>query len=504
MPLNGHRTTNYINDAKDLIREFEGYEPTVYYNNNDTPTIGYGLALYDKNSGRIVQNAFDFIKQENVFISESDHKLFKKIETAMQANPRNNNTIKNLVGQLSVNLGSEATASNLLNRTLPHYESLVERSIGTNLYNSLENTKELAALVDMAYNAGTSLFGPGLKHALTHENRAEAWFQIRYDSNADNSNGIARRRVAESNMFGLYDAQPTAEGMKDIIRMARFHETKINHEENAFPAQYAGDNTLSAQIQPAKDYLIEHFGKGVMIDGELIVGNDTINDNSANRGRTKIDDVLKGTKKNDLIFGEKGNDTLRGYAGDDVMYGGEGKDKLYGGSGNDTYMAGAGDTINDSDKQGQIYFNANLLSGVKHKTSEGVYEDKMFSYTEKDKSLIIAQKDDPTKSITVEDWDKSKKMLDIELSDEKEQVETVSAESLGVAVDVSKLTLIQKEDTTDYSKYLPEHIRSNQEEQIPQSQNPIHPPSVQEYLAQFETNNDNVQSQNLDNQNDLA
>jgi len=160
-----------------------------------------------------------------------------------------------------------------------------------------------------------------------------------------------------------------------------FHATKIADEESAFPVTssspssnpYSGDNSIAHQTQAAKDYLISNFGQNVRINGKVIVGNDSVKDNSANRGKTNINDTkLTGTKDNDLIFGEKGDDTLRGDAGDDVLYGGKCKDKLYGGSGNDIYKANVGDTINDSDNSGRIYFDATLLSGVKHKVSEGV------------------------------------------------------------------------------------------------------------------------------------
>jgi len=435
MPLEPHTIKDYDTVLRNKIMEKEGFDAKVYYHDRDTPTIGYGLALYDKGSGRKVDSAFDNITDANIAISKADYKLFDKIETEMKASSPSDKTIKGLVDKLSLDLENEATGQKVLDNTLAgHYTNIVRDAIGDTQYNALKDSKELVTLVDMAYNAGSALFGPGFKHAMSHENRAEVWFQIRYDSNSGESRknsgkGIANRRVSQSDMFGLYDETPSAEGMKDIIRMARFHATKIATEESAFPVTtssssanpYAGDNGITHQIQAAKDYLIKEFGKDVTIDGKLIVGNDSINDNSANRGQTKINDTnLKGGSKNDLIFGEKGNDTLRGYAGDDVLSGGEGKDKLYGGSGDDIYMAGEGDTINDSDNTGKIYFDATLLSGVKHKVSEGVYEDDMFSYTKTNGTLVISQKEDASKSVTVENWDaQTQKALDIELSEEK-------------------------------------------------------------------------------------
>ena len=109
---------------------------------------------------------------------------------------------------------------------------------------------------------------------------------------------------------------------------------------------------------------------------------------------------------------------------------------------------------------GRIFFDATLLSGVKHKVSEGVYEDAMFSYTESEGNLIIAQKEDPTKSITVENWNaNTKEVLGIEL--------------LETAV--------------------------NEIENINEGQNTVLPENVDTYLEQFGgTNNENNNHINID------
>ena len=56
----------------------------------------------------------------------------------------------------------------------------------------------------MTYN-NPSLVGSGLKAHLRARNRFGAWYEIRYKSNADNEIGIAKRRFAESNEFGLFE-----------------------------------------------------------------------------------------------------------------------------------------------------------------------------------------------------------------------------------------------------------------------------------------------------------
>ncbi|HUX65824.1 MAG TPA: hypothetical protein VMV42_01630, partial [archaeon] len=82
-------------------------------------------------------------------------------------------------------------------------------------------SREKMVLTDLAWNGGTGLLGSGLGSAIASGNRAEAWYQIRYQSNkggwaeinlglTPNSPpyygaGLAKRRYIESQVFGLYD-----------------------------------------------------------------------------------------------------------------------------------------------------------------------------------------------------------------------------------------------------------------------------------------------------------
>jgi len=106
--------------------------------------------------------------------------------------------------------------------------------------------------------------------------------------------------------------------------------------------------------------------------------------------------------------------------GDDILIGGKGEDRLEGGMGYDTYKVGNDDVINDIDNSGKIYFDATLLSGTKYNISPGLYEDRMFIYKQEDKTLIITQKEDDKKSITIENWEgKTKEALGIKLIEER-------------------------------------------------------------------------------------
>ena len=61
----------------------------------------------------------------------------------------------------------------------------------------MPDSPERLAIFSLAYNTkdgGTSLLGQGLANAIKQGNRAEAWFEIRYNSNGNSSNGVAKRR----------------------------------------------------------------------------------------------------------------------------------------------------------------------------------------------------------------------------------------------------------------------------------------------------------------------
>ena len=91
-------------------------------------------------------------------------------------------------------------------------------------------------------------------------------------------------------------------------------------------------------------------------------------------------DLLIGGDRDDHLFGQKGNDVLIGGKGMDYLEGGAGNDTLYsgslvngqhvddhtpdilvGGEGFDTYYAGLNDIIRDSDGQGEIRINGEII-----------------------------------------------------------------------------------------------------------------------------------------------
>lgn len=124
--------------------------------------------------------------------------------------------------------------------------------------------------------------------------------------------------------------------------------------------------------------------------------------------------TFKGSAGKDVMVGGNKGNTMDAGDGDDYLVAGKGKDTLKGGKGNDLYIfkdmdAAKGDIIEDSDG-GKIWIgNTRVGSERPQYTGGNTWVDSNFSYTlsitGKDKgSLIIADKKDATKTLTVKDW----------------------------------------------------------------------------------------------------
>ena len=407
--------TAYLTERGNLLKQWEN-DPLFRHSQSNTVTpqdrsviqdirgflaIGYGLDLLH-NSPQAIANYFiaaniQLLGHTGVGLSAADIQLIINY----QADPLNN-------AQALLNgfpaLPSEAAATALLNVRVGVAENQLDQILGSHM----QESRERAVLTSFAYNNAGALLGPKLVAAIQGDQRAEAWYEIRYGSNGgqSHSQGIANRRYAESDLFGLYkgpdqnNATPGQDEAKSIIQVYTTHRDQIRAYETEFsPLTTIGgvilSHSIDFNISFSRTRLIADFAQfagAPTIDGEVLVGQ-----NDLGRG-----DILEGTASGDLIFGEQGNDVLRGGAGTDVLYGGAGIDTLSGGAGNDllrgeagadTLQGGAGDDrleggagfdtyiynvgdgtdqIEDSDATGQIIFAQKLLQAGIRRTGDAV------------------------------------------------------------------------------------------------------------------------------------
>ena len=277
---------------------------------------------------------------------------------------------------------------------------------------AFEYSMEKAVLLSMSWNTGTrpgGVLGPKLGQALQNGNRAEAWYEIRYNTNAEGwryinsgtlktvptERGLAKRRFEEAALFGLYNDLAngvTRQEAEQIYRMLQTHRREILDYENAYGqlpianmAVYHGRSPRGDQIaaartdyptlaglaqpdplvntlEPAKNVLLAY----VFNDYSSVLGGLNLNDylstavylgnaNATNNLDAVIEDqegaeiaskdVLIGGDKADYLRGGKGDDVLIGGGGSDRLEGGPGADILIGGSGQDTYLWRRGEAV---------------------------------------------------------------------------------------------------------------------------------------------------------------
>lgn len=262
------------------------------------------------------------------------------------------------------------------------YEGIVNNNF------TLANSTERVAFFSLAYNGGDAILGPGLQAAWESGDRAETWYQIRYQSNGDKSLGQAARRMVESDEFNLKTTDHFSQTDALLaFRMYTKHENLINNYENVLyktavsnaavkAATIATDSGVSldpiakigATLAPALSVLEDAYAPGQTFDhawvapdvkgGASEVAAHTVDRTAAPAAADLIlggvtnagldagtNDKLSAGKGDDVVLGFGGNDTISGDEGNDSLVGGAGNDQISGGIGNDTIQGGDGNDL---------------------------------------------------------------------------------------------------------------------------------------------------------------
>jgi Ca2+-binding RTX toxin-like protein len=311
---------------------------------------------------------------------------------------------KHYADQLTYTFASEQAAADLLSTDFTlNYESDVNTLLGLN---TTDVSRERAAISSMIFNGGagvSGVVGPKLRAALagdTLAHRIDAWFEIRYASNGDQSNGIAKRRYLEAALFGLYEgndqvafAKALKAHFETITAYTRYPDAVTNLDYmqayenfwsrgNELAVEFANANSTTLvkdipfkhvflpvasglaevyglsglsnpQLTTSSDY---HEGQAILaaigvitIDNEVVLGLETSGVIKATSDgndlliavKDKVNE-LSGGVGDDILIGHNKGDSLDGGKGADVLIGNGGTDYLDGGEGNDTLYGGAG------------------------------------------------------------------------------------------------------------------------------------------------------------------
>ena len=274
-----HTIANYEEELANFIEANEGNRVYVHTDGVGIPTIGSGYALIEKNQNHNWRS--DFTKAKISFSRAQGEALDSLLNSANQilASSSSIEAKENEVRKLVKAYNKTPNAMNisghigdLFMAVKSVYEKRVESRIGAKAYKALANTKELVALVDLAYNVG---IGDKLAYAIQNNNRAEAWFEIRYNTNGGASYrtvgaGIAKRRISQSDQFGLYPMDADEDDYKQVMRMYTAHKDKIYSVEHdsykpslnneTIGSVYSG-RTIDLEISKAKEYLAASSAK---------------------------------------------------------------------------------------------------------------------------------------------------------------------------------------------------------------------------------------------------
>ena len=232
---------------------------------------------------------------------------------------------------------------------------------------------ERAALLSVYYNAPV-LIGPGVQNAVLTDDRAQLWYEIRYNHNHTDHNGLQSRRAEETDLLGLVSQtakdDPNANSLEyahalDTLfngydRLGRRILTRIEERDSL--------DDFEAAIAPELQALLDHYvlaplgaNSAPMID-YVQADSDNVSEQMT-AGSAALAGVPGGKGASEtvnLILGEGGDDVITGLGAADYLYGGDGNDTIYGdgggtsiadaghdlidgGSGNDSLIGGYGD-----------------------------------------------------------------------------------------------------------------------------------------------------------------
>lgn len=297
--------------------------------------------------------------------------------------------------------------------SLEHYEGIIDKFLylpertqnPDGSYPPITNpSNERAALLSLAWLSvikSDASGSPTLRSDMQVPHRADAWFQIRYDSNKPKSNGVAKRRYMEAQIFGLYADENNVSELEAKQSVDNYLEkyTEILDYETQFQQMIAeadldlkaahikddGGNltvdSIGQIFKPIANYIYERYVAeadrtafeanvgnidfNIQITGDVVLGHETtgsdgtfiqpvyrwLNNVSPKEGEplpegiTGINDML-------VVSDNTRGFSLQGLYGHDVLIGGEQVDNLYGGykragggveSGDDILIGGAGD-----------------------------------------------------------------------------------------------------------------------------------------------------------------
>lgn len=245
----------------------EGLHAHVQNVGDDMATIGWGYTLNRNNNVAIW-------RASGIELTPQQWQTLATVDAA-QTIPE-----KTRIGLTFTRQLDEAESDRLLRASMAEYEAPA---------NSLNMplSDEKIALVSLAYNRGpgnlrgipqTNVPEHPVMDAIRNGDRAEAWFQMRYNcwgsdrldrqypNPGSNEAGLRKRRFAEAQVFSLYDDPDnvTPEQARDVYRTFQLHRDEVDRVEREFGVTVEGDEARRNRVAQAnRDYpeLVNEYGR---------------------------------------------------------------------------------------------------------------------------------------------------------------------------------------------------------------------------------------------------
>jgi GH24 family phage-related lysozyme (muramidase) len=228
---------NFVNMDRDTyaarlqltIAETESLHARVQDVGDGKATIGWGYT-FNRNDNHAIWQA------SGINLTDAQWNEIR----AMDAAPAHDKT------RLGLAFGRElsaAEANQLLVASADTYATHAD-SLG------MPDSRERLALISVTYNRGVgAMRGHALLEAIDDGDRAEAWYQLRYNcwgSNAQYEAGLRKRRLVEAQVLGLYDdpANVGPEEARSVFRMVTQHRDVIQAVERRFGESLEGETGL--------------------------------------------------------------------------------------------------------------------------------------------------------------------------------------------------------------------------------------------------------------------
>ena len=210
LSYNSLSTSDYQNLRYQVLLATEengNLKKTAYLDGNNDPTIGIGFNLTAKNIRDAVLKGLGFDVSRTA--SAAERQYISQIEAIIKRSYGKNdvNLLRSALNDVMARRSQDSRIANRTHTTFAFtnddeiravFNNLIETyetKVNDQLFAGIPNSRERVALVSMAYNTrdgSKSLLGKGLKDALENGNRAEAWYQIRYNSNGNKLPGVAK------------------------------------------------------------------------------------------------------------------------------------------------------------------------------------------------------------------------------------------------------------------------------------------------------------------------